>query len=77
MPDHSVAFDEEHRRFGQIQFWTHLVRWHPTPSPHPSFIPCFVIRDAQHFRLYLRYITHRFIRILKKWKEFHRFAMVQ
>ena len=33
MPDHSVAFDEEHRRFGQIQFWTHLEEVKPGQAP--------------------------------------------
>ena len=33
MPDHSVAFDEEHRRFGQIQFWTHLEEVQPGQAP--------------------------------------------
>jgi hypothetical protein len=33
MPDHSVAFDEAHRRFGQIQFWTHLEEVKPGMAP--------------------------------------------
>jgi hypothetical protein len=33
MPDHSVAFAEAHRRFGQIQFWTHLEEVKPGMAP--------------------------------------------
>ena len=33
MPDHSVAFTEAHRRFGQIQFWTHLEEVKPGMAP--------------------------------------------
>eukprot|EP01044_Picomonas_judraskeda_P019871 COSAG03_NODE_4287_length_1606_cov_10.755143_1_plen_92_part_00 len=47
MPDHSVAFAEAHRRFGQIQFWTHLEEVKPGMAPL-QLVPREFGKGVQH-----------------------------